>query len=75
MQPSSDLVGSVEAADILGIDRSTLSRWSDERLQPDQRRITPVMRTGGRTGPKVFRRADVLALRDRLRAEREAVPS
>lgn len=65
-----DLVTSGEAAEILGVDHSTVSRWSDDRLKPDERKLTPVMRLRGRTGTKLFARTDVEALRDQLTQER-----
>ena len=64
-----DLVSQTEAAEILGVDASTVSRWSDERLDPGRRRLTVVRRFGY---TKAFHRADVEALRDQLRAEQEA---
>jgi len=60
-----DLIGSQEAADILGVEVSTISRWSDDRLQTEDRRLTPVMRLNGKTGAKLFLRADVERLRDK----------
>lgn len=61
-----DLVTGVEAAEILGVDQSTVSRWSDERLQPEARKLTPYARLRGERGYKLFRRADVERLRDEL---------
>jgi DNA-binding transcriptional MerR regulator len=60
-----DLVSGVEAASILGVDPSTVSRWSDERLQPAARKLNHVTRLG-KQGAKLFRRADVERLRDEL---------
>jgi hypothetical protein len=58
-----ELIGSAAACDLLGIDRSTLSRWITDG------RVTPVMKLSeGVTGAHVFKRADIEA----LRAEREA---
>lgn len=58
-----EFVTSAEAATILGVDRSTLSRWSDEKLRDDERRIDHVRLS---SGAKLYRRADVEALRDEL---------
>lgn len=66
-----DLVSQTEAAEILGVDASTVSRWSDERY-PERQRLTVVRRFGY---TKAFHRADVERLRDELRAEREAAAS
>jgi predicted site-specific integrase-resolvase len=57
------MVTSAEAADILGVDRTTLSRWSDERLRDDGRRITHIRLA---SGAKLYRRADVEKLRDEM---------
>lgn len=59
-----DLIGTVEAADILGVSRSTLLNWS----RPP--RITGI-KLPGETGPFVFDRADVLKLKSELEAESE----
>lgn len=72
MQNQTELVGTTEACQILDVDDSTLSRWSDERLQPDARKIEVALRLHGRTGAKLFRRSDVEALAERLRKERQA---
>lgn len=61
-----DLVTGVEAAEILGVDQSTVSRWSDERLSAEHRKLTPVGRLRGERGYKLFRRADVEKLRDEM---------
>ena len=53
-----DLIGSADAAAILGVDRATLLRWASK---PDPK-IAPAMRLPGATGACLFRRADVLAL-------------
>jgi len=60
-----DLITSAEAAEILVVDRSTLTRWSDPRLRDSERRLTPIRTLNGLRGPKLFRRSDV----DRLAAE------
>jgi excisionase family DNA binding protein len=58
-----DLIGSAEAADMLGIDRSTLSRWIAAG------RIKPYQKLPGATGSIVFDRAAVQRLADELAAE------
>lgn len=52
-----DVIGSAEAAGLLRIDRSTLTRWVKAS------RLTPVMRGTGATGEMFFNRADIDALR------------
>jgi hypothetical protein len=64
-----ELIDSRTAADILGVDLSTLSRWSDRRLPAGWRPLTPVHRGRGPSGAKLFKRADVEALRDQLARE------
>ena len=64
------LITSAEAAEILGVDRSTLTRWSDPRLRDDERKLTAVRKLDGLRGPKLFRRTDVEALAAELAAER-----
>jgi hypothetical protein len=61
-----DLVTSAEAARILDVDRSTITRWSDPRLS--DRRLIPVRKLDGLRGAKLFRRADVEALAEQLAA-------
>lgn len=67
---SPDLIGSVEAAEILGVDVSTVSRWvtGDRRRT---RRLTVALRLPGKTGAKLFRRTDVEALANELAEQRE----
>ena len=61
-----DLLTSVEAAERLGIDRGTLTRWVQAG------RITPAMKLPGKNGPALFDPAEV----ERVRAEsREAAAS
>lgn len=50
---SDDLLGALESAGILGVDRATLQRWVQSGV------ISPAGKLPGRTGPYVFRRADV----------------
>ena len=51
-----DLIGTKEAADLLGCDRSTLTR----KVTAGQ--LAPALRLGGATGAMLFHRSDVLAL-------------
>lgn len=63
MAKTPDLIGSAAACELLGIDRSTLSRWITDG------RITPALKLSeGVTGAHVFNRADI----ETLRTEREA---
>jgi excisionase family DNA binding protein len=56
--PNTDsLIGSAEACTILGVDRSTLSRWVQLG------KITPTMRLPGPKGVMLFDRADVERLK------------
>lgn len=57
-----DWVSASDAADMLGIDRSTLNEWAREG------KITPIAKLPGRTGARLFARADV----ERLAQERSA---
>ena len=57
-----DLIPSIEVCQILGIDRSTLSRWAAAG------KITPALKLTGRTQPMFFERADVEALRKSVAA-------
>ena len=52
----SQLIGAAEAAEILGLERSTLTRWIQRK------RITPLTKIDGARGAYVFDRADVVAL-------------
>lgn len=61
--PGPDFLSSAEACALLGIDRSTLSRWSSEGLRPDARKLTPALRLPKAT---LFHRADVEALARKL---------
>ena len=59
--PESDLVGSVEAATIIGVDPSTIARWVERK------RLTPVAKAPGRYGAFLFSRTQVQRLaRERL---------
>lgn len=50
-----DIIGSAEAAEILGVDQSTLNRWAKAG------RISYVMKLPGRTGGRLYDRAVVEA--------------
>jgi excisionase family DNA binding protein len=54
--PTVDLIGSAQACTLLGIDRSTLSRWVASG------RLPLAMRLAGPNGALLFHRADVAAL-------------
>lgn len=54
------LVGTAVAAEMLDVDRSTLTRWANEG------RIAPAFRNPGRTGSLVFRMEDVRRLQAEL---------
>jgi excisionase family DNA binding protein len=56
------LIGSAEACEILGIDRSTLTRWVDKG------RILPVHKNPGQTGSYIFQRTEVERLKDQAKA-------
>jgi excisionase family DNA binding protein len=60
-----DLVGSAEAARLLGVDRSTLTRW----VASD--RIKVAHRMPGDSGALLFERAEVERVRTAERAEPE----
>lgn len=51
-----DIIGSARAAEILGVDQSTLNRWAKAG------RITHVMKMDGLTGGRLYDRAVVEAL-------------
>lgn len=59
---ATDYIGTTEAAERCGVDRTTFFRW----VQLGQ--ITPAMKLPGVTGAMLFRPADVAAL-----AERKAI--
>lgn len=58
-----DLLATVEAAQVIGVERSTLSRWIDSG------RITPAHKLPGVNGAHLFRRSEVERVRDAYRAE------
>lgn len=53
-----DLIPSVEAAQILKVDRATVTRWATSG------RLPTAAKAPGRHGARLFRRAVVEALRD-----------
>jgi predicted site-specific integrase-resolvase len=54
--PTNDLIGSLEAADILGINRNTFNRWC-------VRGKVPIYLTApSKVGARLFRRTDIEAL-------------
>lgn len=56
---TTDLIPTVEAAELLGVKRSTLTRWVQSG------RLDEAMKLPGETGARLFRRSDI----DRLAAE------
>ena len=60
-----DLVATVEAAAIIGVERSTLSRWAENA------RLLPAMRLPGKNGAALYRRTDVQRVADEYAATRE----
>lgn len=56
MANTNDLISSIEAAELLGVGRSTLTRWVQSG------RLTEAMKLPGDTGARLFRRSDVEAL-------------
>jgi excisionase family DNA binding protein len=67
--PDDDLIGATEAARILDVDKSTLTRWAAAGRIASRR----VGRGGaGQSGTFVFRAADVEALALELTAEQPA---
>lgn len=57
-----NLVGSAEAAQILGVDRATFNRWVARGV------VSPAVSFPGVTGARLFRRADVEALHGDIEA-------
>lgn len=55
MHKQPDLIGSAEAAEILGVDRTTVTRWANAGT------LTPFIKGSGRTGEYLFLRSDILA--------------
>lgn len=52
------LIGTAEAAEVIGVERSTLSHWIAKG------RITPAQKLPGKTGVLLFTRAEVERVRD-----------
>lgn len=57
-----DLIPSVEATDMLGVGRSTLTRWVKSGRLPEAKKLP------GATGARLFRRSDI----ERVAAEEAA---
>lgn len=62
--PLDDVIGGIEAAELLGVDRGTLTRW----MQLGQ--ITPLKKVGARS--YLFSRAAVLAFAEQRAAARQS---
>lgn len=58
-----DLIGSLDAARLCGVDRATFNRWAADG------EIAPVVAFPGRTGARLYGRATVLALAAQKSAE------
>jgi excisionase family DNA binding protein len=56
-----DLLATIEAAEVIGVERSTLSRWAESG------RITVAHRLPGKNGAVLFDRAEVERVRDEYR--------
>lgn len=56
MTHTGGLIGAAETARLLGVDRSTVSRWAKSG------RLAPVEKLPGRNGTLVFNRTDIEAL-------------
>lgn len=69
MHNPEDLIGSVEAAETLSIDRSTLSRWVSAG------KIAPALRGSGTRGEKFFTRHEVEALASQIKVAAADRPS
>ncbi|MET0725941.1 MAG: helix-turn-helix domain-containing protein [Leifsonia sp.] len=59
MDDENTLVGTDAAAQILGVARSTVTRWAQSG------RLDPVVKTTGIRGTYIFRREDVEAMTER----------
>ena len=66
MHNTDHLIGSAEAAELLGIDRATFNRWVLAG------RITPAVEFPGKRGARLFERADVERIADGLTADKAA---
>jgi excisionase family DNA binding protein len=65
--PDEPLIGSAEACELLGIDRSTLTRWVA------QDKILAAQKMPGQSGAFLFERSEVLRRKAVVAAERESV--
>lgn len=71
---SDDLIGTAEAADILGRTVATLNRWAADKRADTPK---PAVELPGKTGARLYRRGDVEAYRatqDALKAKHGACP-
>lgn len=57
-----ELIGTVEAADLIGVNRSTISHWIAKG------RIEPAQKLPGKTGVLLFTRSEVERVRDEYAA-------
>ena len=67
--PDLDLVGTVEAAEVIDVERSTLSRWVAFG------RITPALKLPGKNGAVLFERSEVERVAAEYAAERAGFPA
>ena len=56
MHKPAHLIGSAEAAELLGVDRATLNRWVTSG------RVQPAAQLPGRTGARMFSRTSIESL-------------
>lgn len=63
---SDDLIGTAEAAALIGRTVATLNRWAAESRED---RPQPALTLPGKTGARLYRRADVEAYRDAERVK------
>lgn len=66
LPPDTILLATVEAADAIGVERSTLSRWIESG------RIAAAHKLPGKNGAHLFALAEVERVRDEYAAERKA---
>lgn len=64
MTDSSQLVGVSEAAEILDVDRATITRWTRDG------KLVPAQKLPGRNGPYLFTRASIAHLAAQRRTSR-----
>lgn len=60
MHKNRHLIGSAEAAEIVGVDRSTFTRWVNRG------EVCPAVELPGKTGARLFDRAEIERLADRM---------